>query len=221
MVGGNTGSWSALVYLAVLRQEWKLMKTDYLTSAQVELLMRGTMHAREKLILGLAYYHGLRVTEVMHLRVGDVDGGVLRVHSLKGSHDAKQALMALPEANLPALLRDHLETLEDRAAEAPLFPSAKRVNTKSPFQSRQAAHAMIKRLAKHAGIHHEDAHMHSLRHGMAVAMVEAGEKIDRIQVRMRHKDLSSTGRYFHCTDEQADQAAARVFTRKPRGDSNA
>lgn len=188
---------------------------DYLLRDQVEALMQYA-NPKEQLILALAFFHGLRVSEVMRLQMRDVEAGILRIHSLKGSKNAKHDLMHFDGVSIPAMLAAYLKIRGPGAPDEPLFPAKRSVTTKSAYSHRNTAGRMIKRLAALAGI--PDAHMHMLRHGTAVTMVQAGEHIDVIQRWMRHRSLNSTGSYFHCDDKEAREGAARAFTCRARGD---
>ena len=147
--------------------------------------------------LAIAYGAGLRIGEVVALKVSDIDSKrmTLRVEQGKG-HKDRYAMLS------PVLL-EHLRTWW-RYADAQrrmlkggwLFPGQNPVNHISARQLSRACHAE----ARDAGIDKQIS-MHSLRHSFATHLLEAKVDIRVIQVLLGHKRLETTALYAQVATE--------------------
>jgi integrase/recombinase XerD len=138
-------------------------------------------------LLMTAYAAGLRVSEVVGLRVEDIDSArmVIRIQQAKGRKD--RYVMLSPR--LLAILRAYWKVGRPRGY---LFPGirpeahvcAKTVE-KACRRAREAAG-----LSKHVTVH-------TLRHSFATHLMEAGTDLRTIQVLLGHRSITSTARYVH------------------------
>jgi site-specific recombinase XerD len=141
----------------------------------------------------VAYGAGLRASEVMALKVGDIDSQrmVLRVEQGKGHKDRY--------AMLPPVLLERLRTWWRYArargkmlAGGWLFPGQHPIDPLSTRQLNRAIHAaaVAARIDKRVS-------MHTLRHCFATHLLE--QKVDSrvIQVLLGHKKLATTAPYTH------------------------
>jgi site-specific recombinase XerD len=143
----------------------------------------------ERLILQTAYACGLRASEVLGLRVADVDSGrmVLWVRHGKGGKDRGVPLSpALLEA-----LRAHWRRLRPTPW---LFPG----RTPSGRRSLGALQRVCRRAVRAAGFA-KKVSLHTLRHSYATHLLEAGVDLVTIQRLLGHRDLQTTARYTHVT----------------------
>lgn len=162
-----------------------------LSREEVRQLIAAAGNLKHQTALALAYGTGLRVNEVVHLKVGDIDSQrmTLRVEQGKGQKD-RYAMLS------PVLL----ERLRFwwRAARAQgkmfdggwLFPG---LNPITPLSARQLSRA-IHIAADAAGIEKRIS-MHSLRHAFATHLLEQKVDIRLIQVLLGHKKLETTALY--------------------------
>jgi integrase/recombinase XerD len=143
----------------------------------------------ERLILQTAYACGLRASEVLCLRVADIDSGrmVLWVRHGKGGKDRGVPLSpALLEA-----LRAHWQRLRPTTW---LFPG----RTPSGRRSLGALQRVCRRAVRAAGFA-KKVSLHTLRHSYATHLLEAGVDLVTIQRLLGHRDLQTTARYTHVT----------------------
>jgi site-specific recombinase XerD len=143
----------------------------------------------ERLLLQTAYACGLRASEVLGLRVADVDSGrmVLWVRHGKGGKDRGVPLSpALLEA-----LRAHWQRLRPTTW---LFPG----RTPSGRRSLGALQRVCRRAVRAAGFA-KKVSLHTLRHSYATHLLEAGVDLMTIQRLLGHRDLQTTARYTHVT----------------------
>ncbi|TAN05716.1 MAG: integrase [Rhodanobacteraceae bacterium] len=147
--------------------------------------------------LSVAYGAGLRASEVVGLRIGDVDSQrmVLRVDQGKG-HKDRYAMLS------PVLLRALRVWWRTAHAQGKLldggwlFPGMNRVNPLTTRQLNRAIHAA----ASDAGID-KRVSMHTLRHSFATHLLEQKVDIRVIQVLLGHKKLETTALYTQVATE--------------------
>ena len=134
---------------------------------------------RNRVALTTAYAAGLRVGEVVRLKVGSIDSQRMLIHieSGKGGRD-RYAMLS------PRLLEDSPRLLEAGAAElvAVSGPRARRSVSASARFSRLAAPRRRARIGKPVTVH-------SLRHSFATHLLESGTDIRIIQVLLGHAAL--------------------------------
>ena len=161
-------------FLRIVKQPQKLPVV--LTPEEVLLLLEGARGARDKTALAVAYGAGLRVSEVVNLRITDIDRArmVLRVEQGKGQKDRNGMLS-------PRLL----ELLEEwwliGQPTTWLFPGR---DPLLPITSKQIYRAVVETAAA-VGID-KRVSPHTLRHSFATHMLEQGVDIRVIQVALGH-----------------------------------
>jgi integrase/recombinase XerD len=142
---------------------------------------------KHRAILMTAYAAGLRISEVVALRLEDIDSQrmVLRVRQGKGRRDRNVML----SPRLLDLLRGYWKVA--RPAEW-LFPGdiPGRPITAGSVHHIGAQAARAAGLGKHVTVH-------TLRHSFATHLLEAGTDIRTIQVLLGHRNLKTTAIYTH------------------------
>jgi len=156
-----------------------------LSPQEILRLLEAAPSHRDKLLLGLMYACGLRVSEVVRLRWTDLDFDrrVIRVWQGKGSRDRQVMLPISFEPVLKGLATNS-------KANEYLFPGARAGRYLSPQTARRAmARAMAIAVIRKA------ASPHSLRHSFAVHLVERGTDIQYVQQLLGHAKLETTRIY--------------------------
>ena len=163
---------------------------DYVTEeelrAMVESTKRSRYHWRDAAMLMLMFYHGLRVSELCHLRRTQVDlkHGHLWVERLKGSLSTQQPL-------LPHELRTLKRYLKHRGdSQLPWLFLSERGNQFTRF----TINYMVRTAAQRAGLAFS-VHPHMLRHGCGYALANRGYDLRLIQDYLGHRDPKHTTRY--------------------------
>jgi site-specific recombinase XerD len=135
--------------------------------------------------LTTAYAAGLRASEAVGLKVGDVDSGrmVIRVEHGKGGKDRYVML----SAQLLGILRTYWRLARPRHWLFPGRDETKPIDVQVLRAACRSARAAAG-LAKHVTVH-------TLRHSFATHLLEGGTDIRIIQVLLGHANLSSTARY--------------------------
>jgi integrase/recombinase XerD len=132
-----------------------------------------------------AYAAGLRASETVGLKVGDIDSGrgVIRVEHGKGGKDRTVML----SAQLLRILRVYWRLAKPQVW---LFPGR---DTHRPIDV-QVLYSACRAARAAAGID-KRVTVHTLRHSFATHLLENGTDIRIIQVLLGHNNLSSTARY--------------------------
>jgi integrase/recombinase XerD len=147
-----------------------------------------------RVVLALGYGCGLRASEVVRLRVGDIDSaqGIIRVVQSKGRKDRN--VMLSPE--VLSLLRQWWKVCPTRydtgvpPQDRWLFPGCK---PGRPLTTRQL-NCLFHQTADAAGIR-KPVTLHSLRHSFATHLLERGTDVRIIQALLGHSKLDATARY--------------------------
>lgn len=167
------------------RQPQKL--PQILAREEIDALFQKTINPKHRAILMVAYGAGLRLNEIRHLKVSDIDSArmTLRVEQGKGAKDRYTLL----SPRLLAGLRGYWKAY--RPAHW-LFPGKDPAHPVSDNTVQRIFEAAKVRagIVKTCGIH-------GLRHAFATHLLEGGVDIHTIQRLMGHGHISSTLRYFH------------------------
>ena len=175
--------------LTVVRRPRKLPLV--LSAKEVALVLEAAPGPKYKAALATAYGAGLRVAEVVALKIGDVDSSrmILRIEQGKGRRDR----YAMLSPQLLALLRAWWREGRRRGVMLPqgwLFPGRDPVNPLTTRQLRRAVHAAVEA----AGIN-KRVTPHTLRHSFATHLLEQDIDIRVIQVLLGHAKLDTTALY--------------------------
>jgi site-specific recombinase XerD len=137
-------------------------------------------------ILASAYAAGLRISEITHLHVADIDSQrmVIRVDQGKGQKDR---YVMLADKLLPELRAWWKQNRSSRW----LFPGQ---DARKPI-SKEAVEKACKPAQQRAGIA-KHITPHSLRHAFATHLLEAGTDLRKIQLLLGHRSLNTTARYL-------------------------
>jgi integrase/recombinase XerD len=168
-----------------------------LSREEVARLIAAAPNLKSQAALSVAYGAGLRASEVIALKVGDVDSKrmTLRVEQGKGRKDRYAMLSPLLLERLRAWWRvGHAQG--KILPNGWLFPGMDAMDPLTPRQLNRAVHAA-------AAAAHIDKRvsMHTLRHSFATHLLEQKVDIRVIQVLLGHKKLETTSMYAHVATE--------------------
>ncbi|MFC1884579.1 site-specific tyrosine recombinase XerD [Thermodesulfobacteriota bacterium] len=152
---------------------------------------------RDRAMLEILYATGLRVSELVSLKVLDVnlEAGFVRTMG-KGS---KERVVPLGQKAMDAL-KDYLE--ESRfALSKGANPSYLFLNSRGKPISRQGFWKIIKAYGIRANIKKKIS-PHSIRHSFASHLLEGGADLRSVQILLGHSDISTTQIYTHVTRER-------------------
>ena len=174
-----------------VRQPQKLPRV--LSVDEVARLLAGASNPKHRAALAVAYGAGLRASEVVHLKVTDIDSERMIVRVVQGKGQRDRYAMLSP--SLLELLREWWRHGHSQGKMRPggwLFPGRNPVN---PLSTRQLNHAC--HIAADAASLEQRVSMHTLRHSFATHLLENKVDIRVIQVLLGHRKLETTARYSH------------------------
>jgi len=191
---------------------WKTLP-HYLTLDEVERLLAAPdpatpQGARDRAMIELLYSTGLRVSELVSMRLGDLrpEQGCVQVTG-KGN---KQRIVPCGRSALAAVeayLRGPRRKLLGRRDSPYLFVS--RIGQRL---TRQAFWKSIKTAGLRAGIS-QRLHPHLVRHSFATHLLSRGADLRSVQQMLGHADISTTQIYTHVVAEQLKQIHQRHHPR--------
>jgi site-specific recombinase XerD len=175
--------------LTTVRQPQKV--PVILSPQEVARLLDATANLKQRAALSISYGCGLRASEVVSLKLGDIDSSrmVIRVEQGKGRKDR----YAMLSDQLLDLLRAWWRDGKAKGVMLPggwLFPGQNPVNHLTTRQLNRIFHSAC----EEAGID-KPVNLHSLRHCFATHLLEAKVDIRLIQVLLGHSKLDTTARY--------------------------
>ncbi|MGD8378554.1 MAG: site-specific tyrosine recombinase XerD [Gammaproteobacteria bacterium] len=185
-----------------------------LSEGEVEsLLLRPAVETplglRDRAMLEVLYATGLRVSELVALRMDQINlrQGVVRVVG-KGQRERLVPLGESAVEWVERFLREGRSEITRGRPSDYLFPTRR-----GPLMTRQAFWHIIKRYAGEAGIE-RPLSPHTLRHAFATHLLNHGADLRVVQMLLGHSDVSTTQIYTHVARERLKDVHARHH---PRG----
>lgn len=160
---------------------------------------------RDRAMLELMYAAGLRVSELVSLKVADLDldGGTILCHG-KGSKERR-----VPIGKSATHWLERYKGARARAGRSNvpfLF-----LNSAGGALTRQTIWSAIKRYAERLSL--SDISPHTLRHSFATHLLQRGADSRSVQALLGHSDISTTQIYTHITDRHMRQTYDRFHPR--------
>ncbi len=171
----------------------------YLDRSELKSLLAAIPDDRNRLMVLVAFHHGLRVSEVINLTGASIRDGHVKVQRLKGSLKTIQPYVRHSD---PAL--DESKGLEELARTVKpserLFPI-----------TRFGADKLMRRAGAKAGLPVHLCHFHVLKHSVASQSIgKAG--IENVRQWLGHKSIASTGSYLRVSDQEAAKAISAAMS---------
>ena len=182
---------TALKRMSRVRQPQKL--PQILSVEEVERLLASASNPKHRAALAVAYGAGLRASEVVHLKIADIDSERMIVRVVQGKGRRDRYAMLSP--SLLKILRDwwrHGHAQGKMLQGGWLFPGRNPMNPLSTRQLNRACHLAATKAELDKRIS-----MHTLRHSFATHLLENKVDIRVIQVLLGHRKLETTARYSH------------------------
>jgi integrase/recombinase XerD len=165
-----------------------------LTREEINKLLDAAVNLKHKAILATVYGGGLRISEVVRLKVTDIDSKTMQIFIREGKGN-KDRRTLLSEKNL-MILREYWKNCGKPMDW--LFPGEK----PGTHITVTAIRDFLKRVCKVAQIT-KPVTIHLLRHCFATHLLESGVNLLIIKVLLGHSSISSTLRYLHLVNQNA------------------
>ncbi len=160
-----------------------------LSRQEIEKIINTITNPKHKLIIALAYGCGLRVSEVVNLKVKDINLNEFTVH-LKGAKGNKDRITILPEK----FKADIINNLANKTGNEYFF-----ISQMGGKLSERTAQIIFEKSLKMANIQKE-ATFHSLRHSFATHLLENGVDVRYVQELLGHANIKTTQIYTKVTN---------------------
>lgn len=163
--------------------------------AEVKSLFRAPTSLKYRTLFKLVYGTGLRLNEVAHLRLTDLDRNrhLITVRAGKGKKDR----VVMLTNKLLALLDDYLRRY------SPAVYLFENIANREPLQNRTIQ--LVYSQAVQAASIQKRGGIHTLRHSFATHLLESGTDIRYIQQLLGHESILTTMRYTHVTADKISQ----------------
>lgn len=186
-----------LLWEKVLKRSWPAVDLprsrrskqvpEVLSRQEVQLLLGGIRNVKHRVLLSTIYSSGLRLSEVVGLRLEAIDSKRMLIHVRQGK-GAKDRSTILSITLLEAL-RSYYRLYRPK-----FFLFEGRV-VGQPYSVR-SVQQVFKKALKRSGITRQ-ASVHTLRHSFATHLIEGGLDIVSLQHLLGHREVSTTSRYIH------------------------
>lgn len=158
--------------------------------AEIAAIINCVENLKQKTILLLSYACGMRVGEVVSLRISDIDSNrmILHIHAAKGKKDRIVSISPTLVVMLRAYYRQykpHYYLFEGQSA--------------GMHYSTRSIQIVLQRAKEKAKIT-KPGSMHQLRHSFATHLLDKGIDVVMIQKLLGHNDIKTTLRYLHVTN---------------------
>lgn len=173
-----------------------------LTRDEIKKLMRSFETKKSKLMVSLMYACGFRVSELVKLKIIDLDfeEKIGHVRQAKGNKDRIFNIPNFLIKDLGKQIKKQKESKQEY-----LFSGPKGKLTSRNLQK------IVSSAAKRAGIK-KSVHCHTLRHSFATHLLESNVDIRKIQELLGHADLSTTQIYTHISTEELKKIKSPLDT---------
>ena len=176
---------------------------DILTQREIASVIRCTRCFDFQCFWFVTYSLGLRLSESLHLQVGDIDAERQLIHVRRGKGH-KDRFVILPAVTLRVLRKLWCSHRHPHF----LFPG-RGADQAAGVRDRGTVQRGFKRAVGDAGIH-KHVSIHSLRHSYATHMMETGLSLSAIQHQLGHACPNTTARYVRMTEQIAGDARAMI-----------
>jgi len=174
---------------------------EVLSVNEVKQIIQSADNLRRRVMLLLAYSSGLRISELVNLRIGDIDSKRMLIRVVQGKNKKDRFTVLNPHT----LKELRAYWLKYRPKDY-LFPGDKGDHV--PASTRLATKAW--RIAKKRSGLKKGRGIHTLRHCFATHLLEAGVDLRTIQVMMGHSSISTTAIYLKVTEKHLENTQVKV-----------
>lgn len=160
-----------------------------LSRDEIQSILLEINNEKHNLMIALAYAGGLRVSEIINLKVKDINLAELTIH-IKGAKGNKDRITILPEK----LVKNIEKLISNKNSDEYVFASER-----GGKLTERTAQKVFAQALKKAGIKKE-ATFHSLRHSFATHLLENGVDVRYVQELLGHANIRTTQIYTKVTN---------------------
>ena len=191
----------------ILKRKIKLKVPDFLPRAiapgDVRKFLGAIKERRARALILVLLRTGMRIGEVLRLKVIDLDIRERKIHIYEGEKNCLGRVVYLSDDALMAL---KLWLGKKEPQTEYLFPGLQRKH----LGYTQARNIFVKYICA-AGLQDKCYTMHSLRHTFASELLNAGMRLEYLQLLLGHRNIEMTRRYARLTDKSREEEYFRAM----------
>jgi integrase/recombinase XerD len=191
----------------ILKRKIKLKVPDFLPRAiapgDVRKLLGAIKETRARALMLVLLRTGMRIGEVLRLNVRDLDVRERKIHIYEGEKNCLGRVVYLSDDALMAL---KLWLRKRKPQTEYLFPGLQHKH----LGYTQARNIFVKHICA-AGLQNKGYMIHSLRHTFASELLNAGMRLECLQLLLGHRDIEMTRRYARLTDKSREEEYFRAM----------
>jgi len=192
----------------ILKRKIKLKVPDFLPRAiapgDVRKLLGAIKETRDRALMLVLLRTGMRIGEVLRLKVRDLDIRERKIHIYEGEKNCLGQVVYLSDDALMAL---KLWLKKRNPQTEYLFPGLQHKH----LGYTQSRNIFVKYIGA-AGLQNKGYMIHSLRHTFASELLNAGMRLECLQLLLGHRDIEMTRRYARLTDKSREEEYFRAMT---------
>lgn len=173
-------------FYTIQRPKKPIKNPTVFSEKEIVRIFESISNVKHRAMLMIGYAAGLRVSEIVHLKITDVDSErmVLNIRSAKGKKD-RQVILS---ETLLIVLRSYYKLYQPKIY---LFEGQQ-----GGAYSSRSIQLILHAAKRKAGVRKQGS-MHALRHSFATHLLEGGTDVTLIQKLLGHNDIKTTLRYTH------------------------
>lgn len=185
------------IFWEIPRPKKQLQNPRFFNQDEIARILKQTGNLKHKTMLMLTYSTGMRVSEVTHLKVWQIDSKRMQiiVEQAKGKKDRITALSPV----LLVMLREYFMEYKPKTDGYLFFGQ----HPGEPYSSR-SLQLVLQDAKKRAGVM-KPGSVHALRHSFATHLLDKGTDVTMIMKLLGHNDIKTTLRYLHVTNRDVLQ----------------
>jgi site-specific recombinase XerD len=167
---------------------------------------------RDRAMIMVLLRTGMRIGELLTTKVADVHIKERRIEIYEGEKNRLGRVVYLSDDAVIALRK----WLKERDAWEEYLIYSRRADT----MSYSTARMILRRYLAKAGLAHRGYSLHTLRHTFATELLNAGMRLECLQVLLGHRSIEETRRYARLTDKTREEEYFMAMSRIERRDKN-
>ena len=190
----------------ILKRKIKLKVPEFLPRAiapgDIRKILDVIKDSRDRALILVLLRTGMRIAELLRLNIRDLDVRERKIHIYEGEKNCLGRVVYLSDDAAMAL---GLWLKKRDKGKAYLFPGLK---GKLCYTS---ARNIFTHYLREAGLQHKGYSMHSLRHTFASELLNAGMRLECLQLLLGHREIEMTRRYARLTDKSREEEYFRAM----------
>ena len=170
-------------------------------------------HTRDRAMILVLLRTGMRIGELLGTKMSDIHIKERRIEIYEGEKNRLGRVVYLSEDALCALNAWFHERVQWKEY---VFYGHGRMNGPMCYS---AARMRFMRYVQKAGLLHKGYTVHTLRHTFATELLNAGMRLECLQVLLGHRGIEETRRYARLTDKTREEEYFKAMSRIERGDN--